>query len=192
MTESLITLLQENGYIILFLGTIIGGEVIVLAAAFLASLGYLNIGFVLLIGTFGIVVADNIWYLIGREQGKVFIRHFGKYFYIKPEHIRKIKIHFRKRPKRFIFFSKFLYGTRTVTLISAGLTRLNYRTFFLMNLYSVIVWILIIGFIGYTSGISWSIIKEKIDFAKQLVFAIIAIVIGFKYYLIRRNRLDDE
>src|SRR3989344_1235880 len=137
MTEVSLVLLEflkQYDYLIVFLGTIIAGETVVLAAVFLASLKILNIYLVILFGLLGIVISDNLWYWIGSKlRGR--LDYFKKYFSLvkyQPK-IDFFKSGFEHNCRKLLVTSKFIYGIRIVTIIASGYQKIPYKIFFTFN-----------------------------------------------------------
>lgn len=166
----LFDILEQYGYIIVFLGTVIGGELVVLAAVFLASLGILNIYLVILISIVGIVTSDSIWYFIGTKVGgKIDYcrKHFcpAKYQHKIESFSNKFVGHYAK----FIIGSKFVYGFRIITLVTSGYQHIPYNKFLKFNLIGSCIWLVIIVFLGYVMGFSWNYLAEYSEYAKYYV-----------------------
>src|SRR3982751_956888 len=66
-------LLQNYGYAVLFVGTFLEGETILVIAGFLAQQGYLKLPLVILVASFGTLVGDQLFFYIGRLKGRRFL-----------------------------------------------------------------------------------------------------------------------
>lgn len=185
----ILQILQEYGYIIVFFGTIIGGELVILAAAFLASLGYFNIYLVLIVASAGIILSDSVWYLIGLKSRNYIIGFrnstllkrykkglFDKYFY---DHYGK-----------FIILSKFIYGTRTITLLSSGYKQVPYRKFLFFNLIGIAIWIVIIIILGYLMGFSWNYLEKYNSYMRYFVLFGIAVIFIIRFIFNKLLKLN--
>ena len=67
---SLEELVRNYGYIIIVIGTFLEGETILVVAGFLAYSGYLQLPFVILAGFAGTFAGDQLYFYLGRYQGK--------------------------------------------------------------------------------------------------------------------------
>lgn len=183
--------LEQYGYIIVFLGAVAGGEIFILAGTFMASLGYFNIYAVVLLSLAGIILSDSLWYLLG-VKGENFIINCKDRLCLKNYHNKLFDRYFDAHYGKFIILSKFVYGTRIITMVTSGYKRVPYRKFFYYNLLSIIIWIMIVVLVGYGLGFSWNKLSEYNSYIKYLVLLgllgllairlIIGRIIKFKNY----------
>ncbi|HYT37850.1 MAG TPA: DedA family protein, partial [Ktedonobacteraceae bacterium] len=85
------------------------GETMLLLASFYAAVSHqLQIPVVIACAAFGAIIGDNIGYLIGRTGGRAFIVRYGKYVFIKPEHLALAEAYFAKHGNKTVFFGRFI------------------------------------------------------------------------------------
>lgn len=177
MDTSIIQILQQYGYVLVFLGAIIAGESFILAASFLAVVGFFNIYIVAGVSLAGILLSDNVWYLIGRD-GKFFIKHhfyrFCPQFIIR--RMESTRDNFKTHYKKILIFSKYIYGLRIISLVSCGYYhQIKYKTFFIYNLVGNLIWLALVVGVGYFLGFSWTTLGDYNEYLKYIViFGIIA------------------
>ena len=185
MTEvipSLIKFLEHYDYLIVFLGTIIAGETVILAAVFLASLKILNIYLVIFFGLLGIVISDNLWYWIGSKLKGRF-NYFRKYLPLV-KYQKKIdffKRSFEHNSRKLLITSKFIYGVRIMTIIASGYQRLPYKRFFTFNFLGTLCWLTIVVLLGYVMGFSWNYLSQYNNQAKYYVLLGLLILFVLRY-----------
>ncbi|MBI2348429.1 MAG: hypothetical protein HYV05_07220 [Deltaproteobacteria bacterium] len=66
--ETLLQYFVEYRYLVIFFGTFIEGEVVLIAGGFLVYEGHLNFAILVLIATLAAIIGDNIFFWIGRSQ----------------------------------------------------------------------------------------------------------------------------
>jgi len=178
----LIQILTDYGYIIVFLGTIFAGELVILAAVFLASLGILNIYLVILFGLAGIVVSDNLWYWVGTRLNNRF-EGLKQYFYTTKyqQKINSFKNKFDNNYSKFLVMSKFVYGLRVLTILTSGYQKIPYKKFVLFNLIGTLSWMIIIVFLGYVMGVSWHYLGQFSSSARYYVLFGLLILFVLRY-----------
>jgi membrane protein DedA with SNARE-associated domain len=101
---------------------------------------------------FGAIIGDNIGYLIGRTGGRAFVLRFGKYVFIKPEHLARAEVYFAKHGDKTVFFGRFIAVLRAWAAFLAGVNHMHWRTFLIYNAAGGIVWATIFGTLGYVAG----------------------------------------
>lgn len=80
------------------------GEVMVLLASFSAGTdGQLQLPIIIACAAAGAIIGDNIGYYIGRTGGRKFIERFGRYFLLKPQHLDKAELFFKRHGAKTVF-----------------------------------------------------------------------------------------
>lgn len=164
---------QTLGYIIIFLGMMIEGDVLLFTAGFLTYRGYFAIDIVLLIVFLGVIIGDNLWYALGEiiNENSVFGRFITRLAKPFDEHLRKQTI-------RTIFISKFAYGIHRPTLFRAGMLRLPFKKFIEGDVIASLAWIFLIGGLGYLSSASFILIKHYLRYTElTLLFGLILFIL---------------
>src|SRR2546427_7393102 len=129
------------------------GETMLLLASFYAAVSHqLQIPVVIACAAFGAIIGDNIGYLIGRTGGRAFIVRYGKYVFIKPEHLALAEAYFAKHGNKTVFFGRFIALLRAWAAFLAGVNHMYWRTFLFYNAAGGIVWAMIYGTLGYIAG----------------------------------------
>jgi membrane protein DedA with SNARE-associated domain len=126
-------------------------------------------------------VGDIMWYVLGYVGARPLLAKFGKIFKIKPEIIERVEKKFEKYENRVLVFSKLTmgFGFGMGILLLAGIIKVPFKKYILLNFISGLVLILISIFIGYLFGNIYIVIPPilKIIF---LVGIIILIIWGMK------------
>src|SRR2546423_8746892 len=66
------------------------GETMLLLASFYAAIDQqLQLPIIIVCAAAGAIVGDNIGYYVGRTGGRVFIERFGRYIFLKPQHLER-------------------------------------------------------------------------------------------------------
>jgi membrane protein DedA with SNARE-associated domain len=129
------------------------GETMLLLASFYAAVSHqLQIPLVIACAAFGAIIGDNIGYYIGRTGGRAFVVRFGKYVFIKPEHLERAELYFAKHGDKTVFFGRFIAVLRAWAAFLAGVNHMHWRTFLIYNAAGGIVWATTFGTLGYVAG----------------------------------------
>ncbi len=179
MTEILIELMKEYGYVILFLWSILEGESGLIMAGLLASTGDMNLYLAIFIAGLGGFAGDQIYFYIGRYNKKYVHRKFkGQRRKFALSHLL-----LKKYGWPIIFAQRYMYGMRTIIPIAIGLTRYDARMFAMINLFSAWTWAAI------TIVPVWYFGEEILELLKQAkeywYFAIplaLGLIGGVSYY----------
>jgi membrane protein DedA with SNARE-associated domain len=182
-------LIGRYGLYAVFLLVMLEGDLTLLLAGVLAHsyfFGDHSFAWVLLAGTLGGAVSDNIAYLTGREFRKG-VRDLRFYRAAKPR-MERLTTNFGPLS---IFLSKYIYGLRWASCIFYGVGRMPYVRFVLLSLASCFVWVSILSGAGYFfSGAVISVIGDFQRLGKVLLVIVVVGIAGF--YLAERFWLSPK
>lgn len=164
--------LEIHGYWVLFVGTFLEGEAILLMAGFLAFQGYLDIMGVVLTSWAGSFFGDQCYFYLGRFKGRALLKRFHSIARKFREALKLIE----KYGNFVAFISRYTYGLRIVLPIILGITNLAPRTFLWINLASALSWALVFSLGGYLFGKSASLLLKDVS---KYEHYIVLVLFGF-------------
>jgi membrane protein DedA with SNARE-associated domain len=165
--------LETHGYWVLFVGTFLEGEAILIMAGFLAFQGYLQISGVIMTAFAGSFLGDQFFFYLGRIQGTALLRRFH---FIARRFRASLRL-IGKYGAFVAFISRFTYGFRIILPIILGITNLSPRTFLLINLCSACVWAAIFSLAGYLFGKSAELFLGDVGkYEHYLLLALVGII----------------
>lgn len=136
MEDLLIELIKEYGYIILFLWSILEGEMGLIMGGLLCHTGDMTLALAIIVAGFGGFVGDQIYFYIGRyNKGYIQRKMVSQRRKFALAHLL-----LKKYGWPIIFVQRFLYGLRTIIPISIGLTRYSAKMYAFINFLSGFVW----------------------------------------------------
>ena len=138
-------LLHHYGYLLIFLGTFAEGETLLLLGGYFAHSGYLDLGGVIVTAFVAAVCGDQLFFHLGR-------RHAARLFERFPRLHDKVRtaVHRAERHQNLVVLGmRFLWGLRIALPVAMGMSRMNGRKFFLLNLVSAAIWSTLFGLLGY-------------------------------------------
>jgi len=166
--------LQVHGYWVLFVGTFLEGEAILIFAGFLACQGYLNIYGVILSAFAGSFLGDQFYFHIGRAKGATLLRVFTAVARKFRKGLRLIE-----RYGSFVaFISRYTYGFRILLPIILGMTNLSSRRFLVLNLLSALSWAVIFSLAGYLFGKGAELFIDDMERYEPYVLLVLAGLTG--------------
>lgn len=136
MEELFIGWLREYGYSILFLWSILEGEMGLIMGGIMTHTGDMNYFMAIFVAGLGGFTGDQIYFYIGR---------FNKGLIQRKLHSQRRKfaiahLLLKKYGWPIIFAQRYMYGLRTVIPMSIGITKYPAKQFALINLLSAWVW----------------------------------------------------
>ncbi|MDO9270472.1 MAG: DedA family protein [Methylobacter sp.] len=136
MEELFIGWLKEYGYVILFLWSIIEGEMGLIMGGIMSHTGDMQYCITVFVAGLGGFTGDQIYFYVGR---------FNKGLIQRKLHSQRRKfaiahLLLKKYGWPIIFAQRYMYGLRTVIPMSIGITKYSAKKFALINLISAWVW----------------------------------------------------
>lgn len=123
--------LSAYPYIAIFLGMLVAGEVVLLPAIFLASSGRLDLFYVIVASVLATLISDILWYGLGRRFPSSTLNHLtGR---VGQNYLDSVERAFDRGGKRILFMSKFIYGTRTIVQVLAGVHGMVWSSYIVVN-----------------------------------------------------------
>ncbi len=166
-------------------GVPVPGETILIAAAFYAGLGHLNIIIVFLVGFIGAVVGDNIGFAIGQYGGRPLVERFGKYIFLTPKRLDHAEAFFNRHGGKVVVIARFFEGLRQLNGIIAGLSEMKWMRFITYNTIGAGLWVGLWASVGYFGG---SHIETFLRYQLYFTVAVVVGIVGYISYRILKER----
>jgi membrane protein DedA with SNARE-associated domain len=188
IVETLLQYFIQYHYLVIFFGTFIEGEVVLIAGGFLVSEGHLNFPVLVLLATVAAIIGDNFFFWLGRSQ-RIGSRHpwadrllnfIGEHRLFKGEEF------VRRHGGKSVFLVRFFYGLRFAGAMTAGYLGMGIVRFFLFNLVGSLIWAVLLGWVGYIFGESIGPISQGVKLGEIGFILVLAGLIII--YLLNRRR----
>ncbi len=180
--QALAPVISQYGYLalagLLFLedfGLPVPGETVLVAAAFYAGLGKLNLVLVIIIGFIAAVLGDNVGYSVGRLGGRPLVERWGKYILLTSERLDKAQSYFNNHGGKIVAGARFIDGLRQLNGIIAGISEMRWLKFLMFNMLGAAVWVSFWSLIAYY-GSSYINVFLKVEL--YLTLATIGLIVG--------------
>jgi len=170
------------------------GETMLLVASFFAATDpslHLSIPIVIACAALGAIVGDNLGYLAGRTGGRALVLRFGKYIFLKPEHLDYAGRFFEEHGDKTVFFGRFVAVLRAWAAFLAGINHMRWRKFLIYNAAGGIVWATIYGTLGFIAGRFFHdnfATVERITRDIGLIGAVIVVAFAVAAFILLRRR----
>jgi membrane protein DedA with SNARE-associated domain len=142
------SLLSQYGYPIVFIGTFLEGETVMVLGGLAAHLDYLSLRWVIASGFGGTLVGDQLSFYLGRRHGKSLLVRYPSW----QARATVVLDRFEQHQNLLILGFRFLYGLRSITPFALGLSGIAYPRFIMLNLIGAAVWATCIGLAGFYFG----------------------------------------
>jgi membrane protein DedA with SNARE-associated domain len=208
--EETLYFLVRHGYVVLFafvlaeqIGLPLPAIPFLLGAGALARSGQLDLPLVIALGVAASLLADTIWYAVGRRRGGAVLNWLCRISLEPDSCVRRTERVFDRYGARALLVAKFVPGLNTAAPPLAGMLRMPLWRFLLLGTIGALLWMGLFTGLGY-------LLSEQLEraalWATQLGGALVAVVFGplllyltWKYLQRRRTlreltvaRIDPE
>lgn len=189
---------EQYGYFVLLLGLPVDfialplppGQTTLTYTGYLAFKEVLDFLPALLAGLAGSILGVTITYLIGHFAGAPLLERFGKWIFLKPEHLDKTRRFYKKYGNKMLLISFFVPGVRQFFGYFVGIIRVPYRTFALYAYSGAALWVMAFIGVGFVFGEQWQYAFHIIEkYLKFFFIALGAVLTVFVYVKWRKWRL---
>ncbi len=171
------------GYLAIFIGSLLEGETILIAAGFAAHRGMLDWPLVVLVAAAGGTLGDQLAFLLGRWKGEPLIERFPALAKRKP------RIHdlLERHDVVFILTVRFFYGFRIAGPLILGSSRISFLRFAVFNVIGATLWAVLVTGAGYGFGMA---INAWIADLKRIEETVLIVILtcGIVFWLWRMLR----
>jgi membrane protein DedA with SNARE-associated domain len=165
-------------------------ELVLPLAGYWVYQGEMNLYGAILAGSIGGVFGPLTLYALGRYGGRVAILKFGKYFFIKEEHMDKSDQFFEKYGGAVAFLGRFIPGVRTAISIPCGIAKMSVWKFSLYTFLAMLPVTSVYVYLGYVLGPQWEQAGEI--FGQYANYLLIPITVLIIWMFVKRRKLNVQ
>ncbi len=192
--------LIDYGYVIVFSAIMIesigvpfpGETMLLIASAYAASTGALNIFGVIACAAGGAMTGDSLGYWIGREGGRRLIRRYGKFVGLTDHRYQRVQGYLKRHGGKAVFFGRFVSVARTWIAVLVGAHHLNYVQFLLYDILGAITWATLYGSLGYAFGSNLPLLEKWVKEAGIIIAICAVLVVAYLLYLRWKRKKAKE
>ena len=151
-------------------------EVVLIPAGYLVYKGEMNAYLVTFSSVLGSILGAFINYYLALYLGREFLLKFGKYFFFKKEHLKKVEDFFQKHGSISTFNGRLIPVIRQYISFPAGLAMMNKIKFCFYTSLGAFIWSIILMFLGYFLGKEEKLIKEYLSMTIYITLFIIGLI----------------
>jgi membrane protein DedA with SNARE-associated domain len=177
-------LLNHFSYTVLFLWSILEGEIGLSLAGYLSKDGNFDFVTVISIAISGAVIGDTFLFLAGKlfkAKAVLFLQRYEK-------HLQRVEKWFRRNVVWLILFERFIYGTHIPALLLIGMSGYSFIKFLLLDIIGVTIWAFTFTSLGYYFG--ENVINIIVLLQRHL--SVLFLVIVLMAVLFIQNRVEKK
>lgn len=194
--QSIKLLLDEYGYIVLFLSLLIElialplpGETLMSYCGYLVFRGKLNWGISIIISALGTIIGITISYFIGKTLGVNFFNRYGCYVHMGPKKLKKVSDWFEAYGNKLLLISYFIPGVRHITGYFFGITDISFKKFAVYAYIGAFLWSFVFITFGKVLGDQWDkmhgFVNEYLIVISMVLVIFILIIFICRYYRVK-------
>lgn len=168
-------LIQDWGYVALFLYSFGGGFLGLVFAGVLSYAGDLNIYISILVAGVSNFLGDQFLFFIARKNknyAKDMMKKYGR-------KIALAHLMMRRYGSFVLFIKKYIYGIKTLIPLAMGITKYSAIKFSIFNALAAVLWACVIGYASFTAG--EYILSLGEDFKYVGLFTVVMIILVISY-----------
>lgn len=173
----------------IFLGIVIPGETVIIFLAFYAAQGKIDPLTLTMFVILGSFMGDNIGYYLGHHYGRGFLKRFGRFISVDEDKFKIAEKYYKKHGVKTILWGRLIVVVRSFIPFSAGVSKVNYLKFVVLDFAGVIMTAVILISLGYFFGANWENIAGILGDFGVLFFLVFAIII---YRYIKGIKYEDK
>jgi membrane protein DedA with SNARE-associated domain len=178
----LLEILLHHGYLLLAvwvfleqIGLPLPSLPLLLAAGALSGMGHMNFAMAVLACALPTLVADVVWYELGRRKGLRVVQLLCRISLEPDSCVRRTEGIFESQGARSLLFAKFVPGLNAVTMPLAGIFKMPPRKFVAFDSLGILLWLSVYIGVGYFFTDQ---IEQIANNAKALGSWVIVILVG--------------
>jgi membrane protein DedA with SNARE-associated domain len=194
--ENIDIFLAHYGYFAIFallvlgiVGPLIPDETILVLSGIAVHRGQLAIANTIAVAFAGSMCGITVSYLLGRTGVIYVLERFEPLNRWVTRHLPRVEVWFQRYGKWTLFFGYFIAGLRHFTALTAGMSKLRWRTFAAYAYPGGFIWVVCFVAVGYYLGEEWERLGKRLSRGALVAAGLVAIIGVAGWYLRRRNSI---
>ncbi len=187
-TYFLVDLITRYGYDLVFIGSILEGDTVVLIGGALSRNASLFLPYVILVAFLGTLISDQFLFWLGKKHGTSLIAKYERLQRVSD----KLKNWIGPYEALIILCFRFMYGIRFFSPIILGSLGISHFKFFILNFISAAIWAGLMASIGYTFANAVDSLVSQHGILHIIILLIITsfVLILFAHMIWQKNRAN--
>ena len=173
------------------LGLPLPEDVPLLTGGYLCYAGYARLAIMIVVGMTGVLLGDTILFTVGRKLGHNVLRRRFLRRMVNPGRLIIAERLFAEHGMKIIFAGRFLPGLRPMIFMAAGVLRVPFSTFILVNGFAACISVPTLILLGRFFGYKLEAIKTEVREVTHVIVLCVAVaaLIGGGLYLHHRQKV---
>ena len=162
----------------------IPAEATMMFAGFAVSQGKMGLAAAIIAGVAGNVAGAWVIYYVGLYGSRPFIDRWGKYVFLRHEHIELTEHWFARWGAPAVLICRLIPGVRSFVSLPAGVARMSLWKFTMYTALGCIPFVAILTWLGVKLGANWESLQQQF---KWLDYAVLAVVVAAVVWVVVRR-----
>jgi membrane protein DedA with SNARE-associated domain len=162
----------------------IPAEATMMFAGFAVSQGRMGLAAAIIAGVAGNVAGAWVVYYIGLCGGRPFIDRWGKYVFLRHEHIELTERWFARWGAAAVLICRLIPGVRSFVSLPAGVARMPMWKFTMYTALGCIPFVAVLTWLGVKLGANWESLQQQF---KWLDYAVLAAIVAVVVWVVVRR-----
>lgn len=158
-----------------------GETILIVAGIYAGATRRIDIFSVIGIAASAAIIGDNIGYLVGRLVGQASLRKYGRHIGLDERRIKIGQYLFLRQGGKIVFFGRFVAVLRAFAALLAGVNRMAWSRFLLMNALGGVCWATLVGGSAYVFGNRIEHLATPL--AITLFLVAVALIVAATFYI---------
>lgn len=168
-------------------------DIVLFTLGYLSYVGDVSLPISIAVAFAGVMIGDSSIYMLGRTLGWRVLKLPGFRRVLTERRVDQARRAFNRRGHLYLFFARFAPGLRTVTFFSAGLLRIEFRSFFLYDGLAALLSVPLFTWVGYVLGEAFHERIKDVKSGGMLLGAIaVLVLVVVTVKQVRRRREPDS
>jgi len=163
-------------------------EVVCPFSGYLVYTGVFNFWLVVLAQVLGNLAGSLAAYYVGLLGGRELVLRYGKYVFLRKEHLKKAEEWFERYGDKAILVSRLLPVVRTVISLPAGIARMNLSRFIVYTTVGSTPWCVALTYTGVVLGANWQAVESLFRRVDLVLLLALPVFLTLVFYKLRRGR----
>ena len=182
-------LVQDYGLWLLAPVSILEGPIVTVIAAYMASLGLMNVYAVFAVCVIGDLIGDAILYTVGRFGPRSLPGRWQVRLGLRRKQRKGLQTHFAQVGGRTLIIGKLTHSAGAAVLIASGAGKMPILWY---NLLGTLPKTAVFTMLGYVFGYAYSTIDSYLFRASMVMLVLLAIAVGIWWMLRRKSGHPEE
>ena len=197
--EKLMELIRSGGYVVLsaivfaetglFIGFFLPGDSLLFTAGLIASQGFFNVFYLMIVLSLMAIIGDAVGYGIGSKAGAALYKRPDTLWF-RRKHLLYAKEFYEEHGGKAIFLARFVPFARTFAPVVAGIAQMSYTRFASYNVFGGIFWVCSMTSAGFFLG-SFPWVRHNLEKVVLLIVFVSVLPIVVEY-LRNRKKVEAE